>query len=148
MAEDVDGGTSAISFWAGAYGNDSDATLRVDFSTDKGSSWTELGSFTVIKGILQHIIMDIPLEGSARFRIVQTSGMRVNVDDITIYGRTQQEPSVPGDVNHDGEVNIADINAALDIILNGSNDYSADVNNDNEINVADINAVIDIILGS
>ena len=58
------------------------------------------------------------------------------------------EPSVPGDVNHDGEVNIADINAALDIILNGSNDYSADVNNDNEINVADINAVIDIILGS
>ena len=147
MAEDVNGGTSAIALWAASYGSDGDANLRVDFSTNKGSSWTELGSFTVTRGTLQHIIMDVPLEGSARFRIVQTSGMRVNVDDITIYGRAQQ-PSIPGDVNDDGEVNIADINALLDLILSGVSDAHFDVNNDNEVNIADINAVIDIILGS
>ena len=146
MAEDIEGGTSAIALWAASYGSDGDANLRVDFSTNKGSSWTELGSFTVTRGTLQHIIMDVPLEGTARFRIVQTSGMRVNVDDITIYGRTQ-EPSISGDVNGDGEVNIADINALIDLILSGVSDAHFDVNNDNEVNLADINAVIDIILG-
>ena len=53
-----------------------------------------------------------------------------------------------GDVNCDLEVNIADVNAAIDIILGGnSSTLAADVNNDGEINIADINAVIDIILG-
>jgi hypothetical protein len=52
----------------------------------------------------------------------------------------------PGDVNGDREVNIADVNAAIDIILNGSENPSGDVNGDGEINIADINAVIDIIL--
>lgn len=59
---------------------------------------------------------------------------------------------LPCDVNHDGEVNIADINAIIDIILGGDvNDdiYSrADVNNDGEINIADVNAVIDAILSN
>ena len=53
-----------------------------------------------------------------------------------------------GDVNGDKEVNIADINALIDIIL-GGNDNSqgrSDVNSDNEVNISDINAVIDIIL--
>ena len=55
---------------------------------------------------------------------------------------------VLGDVNCDLEVNIADVNAAIDIILGGnSSTLAADVNNDGEINIADINAVIDIILG-
>ena len=148
MAEDVDGGTSAISLWAASYGNDGDATLRVDFSTNQGSSWNELDSFTVTRGNLQHIVMGIPLKGSVRFRIVQTSGMRVNVDDITIYGRTQQEPGLRGDVNKDGEVSIADVNALVYIILSGINFDTGDVNIDSEINIADINAVIDIILGS
>ncbi len=53
-----------------------------------------------------------------------------------------------GDVNGDGEVNIADINAIIDIILSdsGSSNRNADVNHDGEINIADINAIIDIIL--
>lgn len=55
-------------------------------------------------------------------------------------------PGIPGDVNGDNEVNIADINAVIDIILTGESKPAADVNGDNEINIADINAVIDIIL--
>jgi hypothetical protein len=55
---------------------------------------------------------------------------------------------VHGDVNGDREVNIADVNAVIDMILGGSgNTAAADVNGDGEINIADINAVIDIILG-
>ena len=151
MAEDVSGGTSAIAFWAASFGNDGDATLRVDFSIDKGSSWFELGSFTVTRGILQHIIMDVPLKDTARFRIVQTSGSRVNIDDITIYGPTDPSPSIPGDVNGDGEVNIADVNIVIELILGATADEGtlkrADVNGDGEIGIADSNSVIDIILG-
>ena len=152
MAEDVNGGTSAIAFWAASYGSDGDATLCVEFSTDKGTSWTELDNFTVTRGALQHVILDIPLEGTARFRISQTSGMRVNIDDITIYAPAPQEPSIPGDVNGDGEVNIADINAVINLILGGDANEAtrqrADVNHDGEIGIADVNDIIRIIQAS
>jgi formylglycine-generating enzyme required for sulfatase activity len=52
-----------------------------------------------------------------------------------------------GDANNDGEVNIADINVVIDVILGGGSNAAADVNGDGEINIADINAIIDIILG-
>ena len=55
-------------------------------------------------------------------------------------------PIVVGDVNGDGEVNIADVNAVIDFILSGGSSDSADVNGDGEVNIADVNAVIDIIL--
>lgn len=48
------------------------------------------------------------------------------------------------DVNHDGEVNVADINCLIDYILTGSGQH--DVNGDGEMTVADINALIDYIL--
>jgi hypothetical protein len=50
------------------------------------------------------------------------------------------------DVNGDGEVTIADINAVIDAILNGTAPASADVNGDGEVTLADINSVIDSIL--
>ncbi len=54
---------------------------------------------------------------------------------------------LPGDVNGDDEVNIADVNAIIDVILSGASVLpAADVNHDSEVNIADINAVIDIIL--
>ena len=53
-----------------------------------------------------------------------------------------------GDVNSDNEVNIADVNALIDIILDGNgNNVAADVNGDHEVNIADVNTLIDIILG-
>ena len=53
---------------------------------------------------------------------------------------------IRGDVNGDGEVNIADINAIIKVILTGEDDQNADVNGDGEVNIADVNAVIEIIL--
>ena len=55
---------------------------------------------------------------------------------------------VAGDVNLDGEITIADVNALIDMILTGNviGSRSADVNGDGEVNIADVNAVINIIL--
>ena len=65
----------------------------------------------------------------------------------------------PADVNGDGEINIADANSVIHIIINGGgsghghvpsregNDIYGDVNSDGEVNMADVNAIIDFILG-
>ena len=55
--------------------------------------------------------------------------------------------AVYGDVNGDQEVNIADVNAVIDMILTANDELAGDVNNDGEINIADVNSVIEVILG-
>jgi len=52
----------------------------------------------------------------------------------------------PCDVNGDGEINIADINACIDAILNGNSSADFDANGDGEINIADVNYIIATIL--
>lgn len=93
-------------------------------------------------GVNQSVIpLEIP--ASARFRYMEADQWREFL--IRNYG-------VPGDVNGDGEVTVADINTLIDIILSGGQGFDADtmaradVNMDGEVNVADINAVIDIVL--
>lgn len=54
--------------------------------------------------------------------------------------------SLKGDVNCDDEVNVADVNAVIDMILTGNSDRRGDVNGDGEVNIADVNVLIDIIL--
>ncbi len=71
----------------------------------------------------------------------------------SVWGKLNLLPmsggGLTGDVNGDGEVNIADINAVIDAILNDvMMEDRYDVNGDGELNIADINAIIDIILNS
>jgi surface protein len=63
-----------------------------------------------------------------------------------LTGKT--DPLLQGDVNADGEVNIADVNCVISVILGDPDIYEgrADVNGDGELNIADINAVLDHIL--
>lgn len=63
------------------------------------------------------------------------------------YHPDAELPTVlPGDVNADGEVNISDVNAVLDMILSGYSSLAGDVNGDGEVNVSDVNSVLDLIL--
>ena len=75
--------------------------------------------------------------------------------DVNSNGAVRQivmTSSLFGDVNLDGEVSIADVNAVLDLILGGGSDDQellerADVNRDGEVTVADVNAIVDVIVG-
>ena len=77
-----------------------------------------------------------------------------NVLAYGVCGATYMEPEEPqpqpakGDVNSDGEVNVADVNTLINMILSGINDPLGDVNGDGEITIADINTLIDIILNN
>ena len=74
------------------------------------------------------------------------NGMAVYKIGTNVSGEEPQ-PVIPGDVNGDGEVNIADVNAIIAMILSGESLPEGDVNGDSEVNIADVNAVIAIILG-
>lgn len=68
--------------------------------------------------------------------------------DNVVWG--DPTPAITGDVNGDGKVDVADINAIINIILENEQPDSfagnPDVNNDGKVDVADINAIINIIL--
>lgn len=70
---------------------------------------------------------------------------------MIISVQAQSSSNTKGDVNNDNEVNIADINAIINVILGKTTHEEfitrADVNGDGEVNIADINVVIGIILG-
>lgn len=55
-----------------------------------------------------------------------------------------------GDVNGDGNVNIADVSALIDYLLTGDSSSivmeNADCTNDNNVNIADVSALIDYLL--
>lgn len=78
--------------------------------------------------------------------------MRIDsVQNTASFWYMKAASTVFGDVDGDGEVNISDISAIIDILLRGGSDSDmsqADVNGDGEVNIADINSVIDIILKS
>lgn len=58
----------------------------------------------------------------------------------------QVGPGLDGDYNGDGEINVADLNFLINLILSGAG--NGDITGDGETNIADINALIDIILSN
>jgi len=74
--------------------------------------------------------------------------------DVNSNGAVRQikiTSTLRADVNLDGEVNVADINAIVGVILGKPSEpeliQRADVNDNGEVNIADINRVLDYILG-
>ena len=78
-------------------------------------------------------------------RFGTTSGQEIQFLDETC-NVTSSSPTIRGDVNGDGVVNISDINLIINMILSGTFNAKGDVNSDGVVNITDINAVINIIL--
>ena len=51
------------------------------------------------------------------------------------------------DVNRDGEINIADVNSIISVILDDACDAAADVNGDGKVDVADVVKRVSIMIG-
>lgn len=56
-------------------------------------------------------------------------------------------PTTPGDVDGDGEINISDVTSLIDMLLNGGEiSAGADVDGDGQVNISDVTALIDKLL--
>jgi len=140
------------------------AKYTLDYSLDGGATWNRVLSATgnetaevaAKSKSICYWTLDLANNQPAQFRISQSGGNKnvaTYVDDFTLYYNGEEggpDQGKKGDVNGDGEVNIADVNAVISIILGGFADdnirKNADVNGDGEINIADVNAVISCIL--
>lgn len=91
-------------------------------------------------GVYEYMVKAIYTDGDA--------SVWSNIQHVTIVGNGD-EPLI-GDVNHDGEVNIMDITAIIDVVLKGATAYDeiSDINHDGEVTITDVTELIDIILGN
>ena len=84
-------------------------------------------------------VLSVPASAISDYRTADGWNKFALVEDL--------DRTIPGDVNKDTEVNVSDINAVINCILNTDTDMpTADVNQDGEVNISDINSVIDLIL--
>ena len=99
MLEDKSNGIGVISFKYRRYGTDTQVDWRVEYSTNAGGSWTQIGSnFTApANDNIQTFTETVNISGNVRIRIKRatesgTSNRRLNIDDITL---TDYIPSTP-----------------------------------------------------
>lgn len=83
MTEDVSNGTSKVSFYAANWGSDATPTVQLQYSTNGGNTWTTVGSCSPNQTWKQYTF-DMNVTGNVRFKIQQTAGSRLNIDDIAI----------------------------------------------------------------
>ena len=71
-----------------------------------------------------------------------------NIEEVTLL--EGGHGYVPGDVNHDGVLSIADVTILIDYVLSNKTGVAcpvcADVNGDNDCNIADVTALITLVL--
>ena len=98
-----------------------------------------------------HQTVDVTGVRQTAFFEVTTQTNKYQVRDVTdTYLPYLDAQTEPGDVNSDGEVNIADVTALIDYLLSGNDAdidmNAADVNIDQDVNIADVTALIDMLL--
>ena len=137
------------------------ARFSLDYSIDGGETWVKAsnpigGTYNeVAKNTTATCYWALNLNNhqGALFRIYQsaTKDKTTYIDNFSIFYTGEEGgpiDNMPGDVNGDKEVNVADADVVINIILGGTDNTEgrSDVNGDKEVNVADVNAIIDIIL--
>ena len=143
-------GDASIEFWS--WEPSADDAWYVTCNDEDVPEWLDIqledkmenGEFT---GVVMCNVTAQPLPAGMKGR---KAVVRFEFDGAFLDYTFKQGEEVPdhlvGDVNGDGAVNIADINAVIDMILASRFDANGDVNGDGAVNIGDINAVIAIIL--
>lgn len=128
-----------------------DANARLSYSVDGGATWINHpeGVASAPAGGEASVVAVLPIDAPIMLRITQTSGHTKQVcylDDIKVVYSGTWPVYRPGDVNLDGEISIADVNAVIDMVLSNQPQPEGDVNGDGEVTIADVNMVIDFLL--
>lgn len=90
MAEDKTGGIGTVTFQTLKWNTDSDVTAVLEYSGDGGSTWTQVGSFTVTtqssdsSADPESYSFPVNEAGNGRIRFRQTAGKRWLLDNVAI----------------------------------------------------------------
>ena len=117
-----------------------DSSIDVCVS-EGGGYWDFYEEFLPVDYLYKNVTLYVPRESVEAYRNSPEWGQFTNIVGIDVPDYTASVC----DVNSDGEVNIADVNAVIMLILTSGGNIG-DVNGDGEVNIADINAIIDAIL--
>ena len=100
MSEDVSDGASKLTFYAARYGNDTNPTVQLQYSTNGGSTWTTFATCSP-NGTWQQYTYNLDITGNVRFKFAQTAGSRLNIDDIAITSNagTVTNPQITAPTN-------------------------------------------------
>jgi len=82
-------GAKSVSIKHGSYGTDASTTWTLWYSTNSGTTWTQLGgTVTTASSTLQTATFTLSVSGAIRFEIRKTDGStrRVNFDDFQVSG--------------------------------------------------------------
>ena len=165
MIEDKTDGLGTLSFSYQRYGTDAQVAWKVEYSTDLGETWTQIGtSFTALaESTVQIFSEQVNVEGNVRVRIIAdiasgTANKRLNIDDITLtnFPASAQSPLINvssnlidnlnylvgnGPSNNDSfTISISDLNPAIgNLVVTASENF--EVSTDNLVYVDFLNIV-------
>ncbi len=105
------------------------------------------GEFTMANGQtmgqVESIIFNLQSESDVEIRVESPTWFKCDNFQLTYEGPAEGG----GDVNEDGEVNINDVVAIINVMAGTADWANADVNGDDEVNINDVVAVINIMAG-
>ena len=127
------------------------AKMMLTIPAEEGDSTSR-----VITGITNkfYTVNGLTVGGSFTYRVKAhyvngTQSAWSNIETVTLFDNGPIYEN--GDVNHDGSINIADVTALIDMMIQGEGaeyDASADINGDGTINISDVTNLIDKMLGT
>ena len=100
MNFDVPDGASKVTFWYGSYYNDRSSTFKLEYSTDQGATWQQIGNeisdahTQAESASPKQAVFLMNIQGPVRFRITKlglgissptVSNGRLGLDDFAIY---------------------------------------------------------------
>ncbi|MBQ1737545.1 MAG: dockerin type I repeat-containing protein, partial [Muribaculaceae bacterium] len=91
--------------------------------------------------------IDLNIEDGKAYDIVGIVTIYHDEPQVYIISATEVSgQTLVGDVDEDGNVNITDVTALIDMLLSDNTKPSGDVNGDGQINITDVTDLIDILL--
>lgn len=98
MGFDFPDGLSELSFYAAnsGFSGDNGGIVQAKYSTDGGSSWSDLGDPIVLGSTLEQYTLNDNIAGNVRVRLEHLAGGRVNIDDVLIepFIDSPENPSI------------------------------------------------------
>ena len=135
------------------YTDDGQRYRRVIFANLMSTESTLSGN----EGTVVNYVLKIPYHAAESYTLRVSNVQYFNPPTYVVNyiadaeGTISVSPTIrPGDVNHDGLVNVTDVTLLMNMLMGGDEccEICADVNPDNDLNVTDVTSLINIIINS